>query len=675
MTSCPTRVRRNKNVRIRTVVVIAIAATLLLTGWGELSAADLRSNSRGEDRFANFNGTQVHYKAYGEGREALVFIHGWSCNMDFWRFQLPAFKDKRTYKTILIDLPGHGQSQKPESRYTLDLFAEAVNATLIDAGVDRAVLVGHSSGGLVAREFIRKFPDKSIGLVLVDAEMLQPAQLATREAWVTDFVKGLEGTDYKNFAGQFVDSMFVPSTSMDVRQWIKSEMLKTPREVMIGAIQANVDPIALKDTPVNIPTLALYAARSGLPSNNEEYLFQLFPGLANIHNSYQVFEGVDHFLMMEQPEKFNTALHDFLSRNWLLGHPKVLEQGIAYFEPGRYAAWPANNGLWSWGNEILVGFESGWLYVAAGAFHLTDPKKPKVPTLARSLDGGQTWMVESPPSLLPPEQGGNKITQLDRPMDFTNPDFAMTLRFTSFENGASRFWYSNDRGHTWNGPYSLPLFGFKGVMARTDYIVNGPHDAFVFLTATKSDGGEGRPFCARTTDGGLTWKLVSLIGDEPRGFSIMPSTLRLSENQLYTAVRVKAGPLKPDDTADRLHTAIETYASNDNGATWQYVTIAALDAGPGGGNPPSLIKLKDGRFVLTHGYLDRPGRIMAYFSNDNGVTWSDQFILRNNAPRSDCGYVRSVQRPDGKIVSIYYWNDAIFAESFISYTIWDPGEL
>src|SRR3712207_6319892 len=55
-------------------------------------------------RFARFNEMRVHYKSYGAGDEALVFVHGWTCNICSWRFQPYAFKEK--IRVILIDLPG-----------------------------------------------------------------------------------------------------------------------------------------------------------------------------------------------------------------------------------------------------------------------------------------------------------------------------------------------------------------------------------------------------------------------------------------------------------------------------------------------------------------------------------------------------------------------------------------
>lgn len=78
--------------------------------------------------------------------------------------------------------------------------------------------------------------------------------------------------------------------------------------------------------------------------------------------------------------------------------------------------------------------------------------------------------------------------------------------------------------------------------ARTDYTIDGPKSATVFLTASKSNGKEGRPFAARTVDGGLTWKMLGWIGPEPAGFAIMPSSLRLGPQELLTTIRGEAGP-------------------------------------------------------------------------------------------------------------------------------------
>ena len=332
-----------------------------------------------------------------------------------------------------------------------------------------------------------------------------------------------------------------------------------------------------------------------------------------------------------------------------------------YREQGRFGGWPANHGMWSWGNELLVGFSSAWFQATTDDRHAMDRSKPEEPRLARSMDGGETWNIEMPPSLLPPEQGGKPPAPLEAPMEFTSPNFAMTLRFTNVNSGPSLLYYSKDRGKSWLGPYHFPLFGQKGIAARTDYIVNGRRDCHVFLTASKTNGREGRPLVVRTLDGGLTWKFEAWIGPEPAGFAIMPSSVRLDKNTLLTAVRHKEDPVN----------TIDVYRSTDNGASWVLLNKPA-STGKSSGNPPSLIQLNDGRLALTYGYRDLPYGIRARLSADRGVTWGNEIVLRKEGAFWDVGYPRSVQRPDGKVVTVYYFADDRNKERFIGATIWEP---
>src|SRR6185437_15399049 len=75
--------------------------------------------------------------------------------------------------------------------------------------------------------------------------------------------------------------------------------------------------------------------------------------------------------------------------------PKDVKNVVVYREEGRFAGWPANHGIWSWGDEILVGFSRGY-YKNLGRRHNIDRDKPEEHLLARSRDGGETWAVEVP---------------------------------------------------------------------------------------------------------------------------------------------------------------------------------------------------------------------------------------------------------------------------------------
>ncbi len=337
----------------------------------------------------------------------------------------------------------------------------------------------------------------------------------------------------------------------------------------------------------------------------------------------------------------------------------VVKNVIIYREPGRFGGWPANNGIWVWDNEIVVGFMQGYFKNNEHG-HAIDSQKPSVLRFARSTDGGETWNIEVPSFLDAEgkEQGG---TDCPGGLDLTTPNSAVALRMVSSSRGFSRFYYSENRAHTWQGPYKLPTFDRKGIAARTDYIVDGKHELTAFITASKEDGREGRVLCIRTKDGGKTWDLVSWIGPEPQGFSIMPSSVRLSPTRILTTIRREEGP-------DHF---IDAWVTDDNGATWSFLNRAVGNTGGSVGNPPSMIKLPDGRLVMTYGFRSAPYGIRARISKDDGRTWGREILLRDDAGTWDLGYPRTVQRADGKVVTVYYFNDAKDSERYIAATIWE----
>jgi len=339
---------------------------------------------------------------------------------------------------------------------------------------------------------------------------------------------------------------------------------------------------------------------------------------------------------------------------------------VVFEQEGRFGGWPANHGIWSWGDEILVGFEVGY-FKASERGHSIDYSRPAEHVLARSLDGGQTWKIEKPEGLRPPPgekvagvptgETGKPLRDCQGGMDFSNPNFVLTARMTSINDGVSRYYYSTDRGKSWDGPCRLPDFGQPGIAARTDYLIDGKREMTMFLTAAKSNRKEGRVICVRTKDGGKTWNFISFVTPEPEGneYAIMPASVRLDGNRILTCVRYRE--------------FIDSYLSSDNGATWERIGRPAPATG---GNPPSMVKLRDGRLALIYGRRLEPFGLRARISSDKGRTWSGEIVLRQDGGSWDLGYARSVQRGDGKIVSVYYFNTREHPERFIAATIWNP---
>ncbi len=341
--------------------------------------------------------------------------------------------------------------------------------------------------------------------------------------------------------------------------------------------------------------------------------------------------------------------------------PATKQNLVIFNEPGRYGGWPANHGLWQWGDELVAGFEVAWFKHPVND-HAVDRGKPFENWQARSLDGGRTWQMEHDLPFTP--LGHEKQpAPLSAPLDFTAPDFALMFRFGGLHDGPSWFYTSDDRCRTWKGPYAFAVDGVDKICTRTDLIILGPRDCLMFGSAAKpSDGKEGRVFCARTTDGGLHWKLVAFIGPEPAsGYAIMPSTVRLPGGALVTAVR----------NGGAKRNSIDAWRSDDDGRHWTSLGDATPDIGS---NPPALVQLKDGRLGLSYGYRRKPFGVRARISSDEGRTWGPEIILRDDGLTGDLGYPRSIVRPDGKILTVYYFNGPRDEDRTIQGTLWTPPE-
>jgi pimeloyl-ACP methyl ester carboxylesterase len=284
-------------------IVIALFATSVLSG----AALSQTKETPPQDRFAKLDTMRVHYQNYGEGKDAVVFIHGWSCNLNFWKTNLPAFINQS--RVIAIDLPGHGESDKPQVTYSMDLFARAIDAVLQDAKVERATLVGHSMGAPVIRQFYRKYPDKTRALVIVDGS-LRPF---SNPEQMKQFLDPLRGPDYKKQAELLIGFMVQPVKDKNTQEEIKAAMISAPQHVMVGAFDAMMDDAIWKEDKINAPTLAVMAKQPQWNAEYEKFVRELVPGI-----DYQVWEGVSHFLMMDEPQKFNDAVLAFMKKNKLI---------------------------------------------------------------------------------------------------------------------------------------------------------------------------------------------------------------------------------------------------------------------------------------------------------------------------------------------------------------------
>lgn len=246
------------------------------------------------------DGTPVSYEIHGNGEPALVFVHGWSCDGRYWRFQIPYFSKK--HRVVVPDLAGHGHSGLARTKYTMASFGEDVQAVTEAAGAKRVILIGHSMGGAVIAEAARLMPGRVIGLIGVDT--LENIEYPMTPEELRKIVAPLEN-NFRTETRRFVGEMIFPQTDPGLREWILSDMSAAPPSVALSAMTEMMTQYVTGEAAgifdkIRIPVMTVNGDL--WPVNYEANRRHML--------SYDaiVLKKADHFLMLNRPDAFNLAL-------------------------------------------------------------------------------------------------------------------------------------------------------------------------------------------------------------------------------------------------------------------------------------------------------------------------------------------------------------------------------
>jgi pimeloyl-ACP methyl ester carboxylesterase len=254
---------------------------------------------------ATVDGLKLHWSSAGRGSKAIILVHGWTCDDTSWTEQVPALA--KTFRVVTLDLPGHGRSDAPpDGRFSMDLFARAVEAVRRESKADKVVLVGHSMGTPVIRQYARLYPEHVAGLVLVDGLVFRPAAPA-RGAAPPLQPSQLAGPEGLKARENMIRGMFTPATPPALQQHVLKMMLAAPEATASGAMLATFDASNWNDDVITVPVLGIYAEKSQL--GNAEYSRKIFPAF-----EYVEVPGTGHFVMMEKPREFNALLTAFVNK-------------------------------------------------------------------------------------------------------------------------------------------------------------------------------------------------------------------------------------------------------------------------------------------------------------------------------------------------------------------------
>src|SRR6266568_6712367 len=292
--------------------IITIAGLLLSHPCASAQTSSKKTNSVSIDQshFVSFGTNKIHYVTTGKGNHTIVLIHCWAGNSGFWREQVPALAGKA--RLVLIDLPGHGQSDKPHTQYTMDFFASAVLAVMRKACPDKATLVGHSMGTPVISRVYKQAPEKVAALVAIDGILRKPKMPAEQ---AEKFMAAFRAPEYRENTRQGMGALFpVPGTEA-LRDQVVSELLATPQHVMVGAMEGmfGADQPDWDVKKAAVPVMVINAPNPMWTDEYKDYVRSLSP-----KTDYRLIDGVGHWLMLEKPGEFNTVLIGMLRKFGLI---------------------------------------------------------------------------------------------------------------------------------------------------------------------------------------------------------------------------------------------------------------------------------------------------------------------------------------------------------------------
>jgi sigma-B regulation protein RsbQ len=252
---------------------------------------------------ASVDGLHIHSTTTGAGAKTVILVHGYTCDETTWTEQVPALA--KQYRVVTLDLPGHGMSDSPkDGKFSMDLFARAVEAVRAEVKADRIVLVGHSMGTPVILRYAHLYPQHTIALVFADGLMpIPPAQAAA----MANQGAMMAGPNGRTVREGMIHSFFVAGTSPEVQAKVLKMMLAAPEATAVGAMNATREPNGQTTGIPMVPILGIYAGPSGIASRDTV--------LAHFPNAeYTTIPGTGHFLMLEKPDEFNRILLVFLAK-------------------------------------------------------------------------------------------------------------------------------------------------------------------------------------------------------------------------------------------------------------------------------------------------------------------------------------------------------------------------
>jgi sialidase-1 len=210
---------------------------------------------------------------------------------------------------------------------------------------------------------------------------------------------------------------------------------------------------------------------------------------------------------------------------------------------------------------------------------------------------------------------------------------------------------STDGGLTWSAPYRVPLNSPHGPISLSD--------GRLFYAGKQLHSSGGDCGVCESTDDGLSWRWLAYIpvraGDKVDGYHELHA-VETADKRILVQVR-NHNKANPDETLQ--------CESSDGGKTWSEPRAIGV-----WGLPSQLLRMGDGRLVMTYGYRRAPFGNQARLSEDHGRTWSQPFTISDDGFIGDLGYPSTVELAAGQFATLWYERMKTFPKAVLRLARW-----
>jgi pimeloyl-ACP methyl ester carboxylesterase len=274
-----------------------------------------------EGYFTTSDGVRIHYLEAGSGKP-LVLIPGWSQTAAQFKHQLEGLSDR--YRVIALDMRGHGESSKPGYGYRIHRLSADVHEFLVANSLADVALGGHSMGCSVIWGYWELYGSERLSkLVLIDQmpmitanpiwseqEKIDAGALLDKDS-LYSVTNSLAGPDGIKTTEGFIGGMFTKQYPREEVAWVVQQNLKMPRAYAARLLYDHATNDWRDLIPrIDIPTLVVGGKASLVGWRSQVWIGSQIRGSQTV--IFEAEEGGNHFMFMENPEKFNRIVGDFM---------------------------------------------------------------------------------------------------------------------------------------------------------------------------------------------------------------------------------------------------------------------------------------------------------------------------------------------------------------------------